>query len=116
MAEVIRELSGGMEEPEDTGVPMYVLTNVQKSLGAACILYRDMLKTCADRFGEAFYVLPSSVHEVILVPASAVENQKELIAMVRDINQTQVRDTEILSDNIYLYSPVSGNLTLIENE
>ena len=116
MAEVIRELSGGMEKPEDTGVPMYVLTNVQKSLGAACILYRDMLKTCADRFGEAFYVLPSSVHEVILVPASAVENQKELIAMVRDINQTQVRDTEILSDNIYLYSPVSGNLTLIENE
>lgn len=116
MAEVIRELSGGMEEPEDTGVPMYVLTNVQKSLGAACILYKDMLKTCADRFGEAFYVLPSSVHEVILVPASAVENQKELIAMVRDINQTQVRDTEILSDNIYLYSPVSGNLTLIENE
>ena len=34
--------------------------------------------------------------------------------MVRDINRTQVRDTEVLSDNIYLYSPVSGKLTLIE--
>ena len=72
MAEVIRELSGGEDEPEDVGVPMYVLTNTQKSLGAACILYDGMLKSCAARLGEAFYVLPSSIHEVIMVPVSAV--------------------------------------------
>ena len=46
---------------------------------------------------------------------SAVGDEQELSAMVRDINRTQVRDTEILSDNIYLYSPVSGKLTLIES-
>ena len=50
---------------------------------------------------------------LIMVPASAVSDEQELTAMVRDINRTQVRDTEILSDNIYLYSPVSGKLTLI---
>ena len=115
MAEVIRELSGGREEPENVGVPMYVLTNTQKSLGAACILYDGVLKSCAARLGEAYYVLPSSVHEVIMVPVSAVGDEQELTAMVRDINRTQVRDTEVLSDNIYLYSPVSGKLTLIES-
>ncbi|OUQ27276.1 hypothetical protein B5E77_06905 [Lachnoclostridium sp. An131] len=113
MADVIRELSGGLEEPEEVGVPMYVLTNSQKSLGAACILYEGVLESCADRIGGEFYMLPSSIHEVIMVPASAVSDEQELTAMVRDINRTQVRDTEILSDNIYLYSPVSGKLTLI---
>lgn len=116
MAEVIRELSGGVEEPEETGVPMYVLTNTQKALGAACILYDGVLKSCADKIGEGFYVLPSSVHEVILVPASAAGDEQELTAMVRDINRTQVRDTELLSDNVYLYSPVSGKLSLIKAE
>ena len=114
MAEVIRELSDGMEEPEEVGVPMYVLTNSQKALGAACILYDGVLKSCADRIGEAFYMLPSSIHEVIMVPASAVADERELISMVRDINRTQVRSTEVLSDNIYLYSPDSGKLTMKE--
>ena len=59
-------------------------------------------------------MLPSSVHEVIMVPASAVGNEEELTSMVRDINRTQVRDTEILSDNVYLYSPVSGQFTLVK--
>ena len=115
MSEVISELSEGMEEPEETGVPMYVLTNSRKALGAACILYDGILKSCADRLEEAFYLLPSSIHEVIMVPVSAVSDERELVSMVRDINRTQVRSTEILSDNIYLYSPDSGKLTLIEN-
>ena len=115
MSEVISELSEGMEEPEETGVPMYVLTNSRKALGAACILYDGILKSCADRLEEAFYLLPSSIHEVIMVPVSAVSDERELVSMVRDINRTQVRSTEILSDNIYLYSPDSGKVTLIEN-
>jgi len=52
---------------------------------------------------------------LIMVPVSAVSDERELVSMVRDINRTQVRSTEILSDNIYLYSPDSGKLTLIEN-
>ncbi|HIT66191.1 MAG TPA: hypothetical protein IAB61_02970 [Candidatus Merdisoma merdipullorum] len=114
MSEVIYELTGGQERPEETGVPMYVLTNRSRAFGAACILYDGVLESCAERFGESFYMLPSSVHEVIMVPASAVGNEEELTSMVRDINRTQVRDTEILSDNVYLYSPVSGQFTLVK--
>ena len=73
------------------------------------------MKACEARVGEAYYLLPSSIHEVIAVPVSAVPEAEELLAMVRDINATQVRNTEILSDNIYLYSPESGQLSLIEH-
>ena len=52
---------------------------------------------------------------MILIPASAVEDTKELQSIVRDINETQVRETEVLSDNIYYYSPISGQLSLVES-
>ena len=51
---------------------------------------------------------------LIMVPAPAVGDEQELLHMVRDINLTLVRSTEVLSDNIYLYSPDSGKLTLKE--
>jgi hypothetical protein len=116
MEEVIGELSDTQPPAGEYEVPMYVLTNTRKALGAACILYEGVLEHCAEQVGEAFYLLPSSIHEVILIPASIVTDVGELIAMVREINATQVRDTEVLSDQIYFYSPESGHLTLIEDK
>lgn len=114
MTEVLKELSCGLEEMEEDEVPMYVATNARRSLGAAVILYDGMLKVCAERIGEGYYILPSSIHEVILVPGSVVPEAEELLEMVRDINATQVRDTEVLSDQIYFYSPESGQISLVE--
>ena len=113
MSDMIRELSGE-EELFDMDIPMYVLTNEVKALGAACILYEGILGRCADTIGEDYYILPSSIHEVILVPSSAVQEPGELCRMVRDINETQVEDTEVLSDQAYLYSSESGQITLIK--
>lgn len=114
MVDVIRELSEGMDEPEDLGVPMYVLTNSRRALGAACILYDGILKVCEQRIGEAYYLLPSSIHEWILIPASVISDQQELLAMVRDINETQVREIEVLSNQIYLYLPESGQVSIVK--
>jgi len=112
MGEVIRELSG--EDSVEDVVPMYVLTNSRKALGAACILYDGMLEACARRIGEAYYLLPSSIHEVILIPKAAVPDEQELKDMVADINKTQVRNTEVLSNQIYFYSPDSGRLSPVK--
>ncbi len=111
MEEVLRELSGGMDEPERGCVPMYVLTNARRALGAACILYEGMLEVCSCQLGGAYYLLPSSIHEVILIPAEAVSDTEELSSMVREINETQVHTTEVLSDQIYFYLPESGKLS-----
>lgn len=97
MEDMIYELSEGKQEPEYAGVPMYVLTNSRKSFGAACLLYDGALGECFRRLEESYYLIPSSVHEVILIPASAVGDSRELCALVQEMNRTQVRSTEVLS-------------------
>ncbi len=84
-------------------VPMYVLTNRQRLNGACCILYQDVLKQVAGRLGDSLYILPSSIHEVIAIPASASGNPKELSQLVQEINITEVAPEEILSDHAYYY-------------
>lgn len=112
MTEVIRELSAGMDEPEEVGVPMFVLTNCRRIQGAASILYDGMLRDCHKRLGGDYYILPSSVHEVILIPASMVADESKLAAMVRDINGTQVRSTEVLSNHVYFFSSETGQISI----
>lgn len=114
MEDMIYELSEGKQEPEYAGVPMYVLTNSRKSFGAACLLYDGALGECFRRLEESYYLIPSSVHEVILIPASAVGDSRELCALVQEMNRTQVRSTEVLSDTVYLYSEETRRLEMID--
>ncbi|MEQ2472174.1 DUF5688 family protein [Laedolimicola intestinihominis] len=114
MEDMIYELSEGKQEPEYAGVPMYVLTNSRKSFGAACLLYDGVLGECFRRLEESYYLIPSSVHEVILIPASAVGDSRELCALVQEMNRTQVRSTEVLSDTVYLYSEETRRLEMID--
>lgn len=91
-------------------VPMQILSNKKRTFGAACILYPNLLKKISNSFSKNFYVLPSSVHEVILLADSGLENPRKLQEMVQDINETQVEPEEILSDHIYYYDQRSENL------
>lgn len=97
---------------------MYVLTNASRNMGAGCILYPDMLQACAEKVGKEFYLLPSSIHEMILIPCDKVDDPKELICMVRDINHTAVFASDRLSDHIYKYDREKNVLSMldIENE
>lgn len=83
---------------------MYVLSNRSKIFGAAAILYSDVLKTFAEKINADLYIIPSSVHEVILVPRREGMEWQPLREMVREVNATQVEEIEILSDNLYYYS------------
>lgn len=82
---------------------MYVLSNPIRSFGAACIVYPEVLDMAGQVLGEDYYVLPSSVHEVVLVPESKGMEPEEMDAMVVEINATQVDEEEILSNHAYLY-------------
>ncbi|MCM1134705.1 MAG: DUF5688 family protein [Clostridium sp.] len=91
------------EEPCGQKIPMFVLSNNQKLYGAACMLYPGLIGKFAREKGQDFYILPSSVHEVILVPAKDT-NPESLQAIVTDINHTQVAPDEVLADSVYYYS------------
>jgi len=99
------ELIGQITSDFSAGrVPMYVLTNRQKLNGAACMLYPDVLKNFGYKLGRDFFILPSSVHEIILVPDDESVSKEALWEIVTDINRTQVAQEEILSDSVYYYS------------
>lgn len=102
-------------DPDDIG-GMYVLTNSSGSLGASALFYPDVKEKTADLLGRDYYILPSSVHEVIIVPDSAGINAKELCDMVKQANRTVVDEKDILSDNVYHYSRDDRRLDKITAE
>lgn len=88
---------------EKNKISMYVLSNKQKLNGAACMLYPDILKNFAEEKKCDLYILPSSVHEVILLPVSQQTSGAALVDMVTEINKTQVEEIEVLADSVYCF-------------
>lgn len=89
---------------------MYVLTNKCKTNGAMYIAFDDILKQVADHIEDDFFILPSSIHELLLVPKGCSVPRSELESMVKDINTTEVDPGEVLSDTVYEYCRVTGIL------
>ncbi|MHB8130434.1 MAG: DUF5688 family protein [Mobilitalea sp.] len=117
MMEVIEEMMHGSpvesgiiarELPEDN---MYVLSNTSGINGATSLFYPKLQEQIADSLGSNYYVLPSSIHEVLIVPDNGKMSQQELAAMVKEINETQVAPNEVLTNNVYHYDKDEKELT-----
>ncbi len=93
-------------------VPMYVLSNHSHLNGAAVILYENVLKNFANSLQENLYILPSSIHEVILVPASGCPSKESLELMVNEVNQKEVSPIERLSNHVYFYDHITHTITM----
>lgn len=89
---------------------MYIATNQNKTYGAGILLYDGLLDTVAEKLGN-FYVLPSSVHELIIVPEK-FGHPFELKQMVEEINGAEVPAEEILSDKCYCYDAQAHELKI----
>ena len=90
-------------EKDEAKTPMYVLTNNQKMFGAVCILYKNILKKFSDILENDFFIIPSSIHEVILIPYQSCEDVEKYNEMVQEVNNTSVMEEDRLADHIYLY-------------
>ncbi len=97
---------------EDDMIPMYICTNADKLNGAGVILYQGLLQEFADRVGSDFYILPSSIHETLLIPANSDMDIEYLRDMVRTVNRTEVAPDEILSDSVYYYSRLTDRVEI----
>lgn len=108
--DIAREQNVGMDEAKEMAMQMmpdipdtmYVLTNDTKVNGAAAILNDNIRQEIAEKVGD-FYMLPSSIHETLIIPKDAGMEFKELEKMVQEVNQTQVAPGERLSDHVYEY-------------
>lgn len=89
---------------------MYVLSNADRIHGAAVMLSSDVMNQIGEIFPEGVYILPSSVHEVLIIPKDNAPTPKELGKMVREVNRTEVAKEEVLSDCIYEYDKEHGKI------
>lgn len=90
------------------GFAMYVATNRARLNGAAVFLYDSLLSGFAERIGADFYIIPSSIHELIFLPKIPFLDAGSIREMVLSVNATEVLPEEVLSDNVYHYNRATG--------
>lgn len=110
--EILSEVGELMGLPEDpTKTDIWVITNATGINGAAAMLYSDCLHSLAEQIGDDLYILPSSIHELLAVPAKGMD-----LYALRDkvclINANEVAADEVLSNNVYWYSRRDGTLSI----
>jgi len=94
-------------------VDMYVMTNEIGINGASVLLYQNSFLNFAKKIGSDLYILPSSVHELILVPVNDNISPEQLIRMVGEVNTTQVPYEDILSNHVYIFKLKSSSFEIV---
>lgn len=104
LEELLEELQADVRQHLAREIPMLILTNAGKTYGACCILYPKVLEQLAKRVDGVYYLIPSSVHEFILLPVDQGRSAEELKEMIVEVNSTELTRKRFLSDQLYLYS------------
>lgn len=99
----LRQILGLPAQTDSGEIPMYVLSCIDARFGASVLLYPRVIPTVAERLADDIYIIPSSVHELLILRARDVDDPQCLIEMIREVNRTEVSPGEILSDSLYAY-------------
>ena len=103
-----KDMMKGTEPLDDREI--YVCTNDSGIFGASVMLMPKIMKKIAGRLGMDFYILPSSIHEVIIVPALDTYDKETLKETVETVNKTVLEECDFLSDQVYLYDSKTETL------
>ena len=101
MSEIMAEMSGGMMDMPES--PMWVATVEGGMNGASVTQIPGFLEESAEKLGGDFFVLPSSIHEVLFIRDDGSFEREQLESMVRGVNATEVSEADFLSDSVYHY-------------
>ena len=96
--------------PTSKDIPALLLTNKYRVEGAAYILYKDLLNTIKNVLKSDFYIIPASIHEVMLIPKDC-STAEELRQILHIVSSDVIKKEDILSENIYLFD---GSLKLLQ--
>lgn len=102
----LKTVLGELLDGEDTSecYDMQVLSCEGGINGAIYFTYPDIIMDYADSVESDLYIIPSSIHEVLLLPVSEFMSRNELDDMVKDVNSYAVDEMEYLSDHVYYFS------------
>ena len=96
-----------MIDKED-GQQMHVLTNSNIRYGASVVFYDGLLRRISRMFGDDLFLIPSSIHEMIVLPKYAGIEKNELENMLNDVNDHFLEAEEILSQKVLFYDEKKG--------
>lgn len=102
----------GLIEEDLKDCPLYVMSNEHQMFGASGLARTDLLKDFVNRIEEDIFVIPSSIHEVLLVPATEDIDVMHLKDMVKCVNSTEVSKEQWLSENIYFFGRETNELEI----
>ena len=91
---------------------MYVMSNSRGIGGATCLLYKELLYEFANEIDSNLFILPSSIHEVLIVKDDGYVDKEDLREMVIGVNETEVEEEDFLSNQIYHYNRFSNMITM----
>lgn len=97
-----------------------IMTNADKTKGAAVILYPGVLRSVSDQFGTDLILLPSSIHEFLAIPTNMEEMTEEdlwhMARIVAMVNQVAVEPADLLSGSVYAYVRETGEVGILRKE
>ncbi len=113
MLRIEQEKECGIEDMQDIG--LYVLSNKQRIFGARAMCRKDILKAFAEEFGGNLYIIPSSVHELILTKDDGNIRADWIKEVVREINGTSyiIKPEEVLSDSVYYFDRETEEIRIV---
>lgn len=97
---------------EDTGRRIWILGNKKNLYGASSILYKDMLQELADKLESDLFIIPSSIHELLVLPEVDGHTADFISGMVNEVNTTQLKPEERLSNSVYYFSRETGKVSI----
>ena len=102
-----------MIQAEEDGMDsLYVLSNTSTFCGAAAILYSGKMRGLAEKYGKDILILPTSIHETILVPEGSFD-VGFLRKALESVNAADVPKEDVLTDSVYRYRRSDGEITIV---
>ena len=105
LGDMIKSLieSEELPSPEEAGIVTYIATNKSGFQGAAVAAYPEFAEKAAETIGGSFYMIPSSVHEFILIKDDGKPNANDLNKMIKNVNETVLEPRDVLAEQCYHY-------------
>lgn len=111
--ETMQDITSRVMEEEVPETGMLVVSSQDRERGAGVVLYPGFLKEMHRRYGCDIYVIPSSVHEMILVPKFEGMDSEYLKAMIKEVNKCTLLPEDVLSDSLYEYDSENDKLQMV---
>ena len=106
------DLEEGCEMFDNMNFPMYVVCNKERNNGAVAMIFPALLERFAKSLKDDYCIIPSSVHELIIIPLEAAGECDGYGEMIRSVNENELSREEILSDHAYCYKISEGLLSI----